>query len=56
MAIFASEQFMRDLYKLRLPEKYGKLEAIYQRFLKRPSAAPQSYPQFVADNAPLRDF
>lgn len=56
VAFFASEQFMRDLYKLRLPEKYVKLEAIYQRFLKRPSAAAQTYPQFVVENAPLRDF
>lgn len=56
VAFFASEQFMRDLYKLAIPSICTKLEAIYRRFLARPSAAPAPYPQFVIDNAPLREF
>lgn len=56
ITFFASEQFMRDLYKLKLPDSCKKLEAIYGRFLQRPSAAPQTYPEFIVPLSPLRDF
>ncbi|KQX23424.1 MULTISPECIES: glutathione S-transferase family protein [unclassified Sphingomonas] len=56
VTFFASEQFMRDLYKLRLPKELTKLEAIFNRFLQRPSAAPEAYPDFMVPIAPLRDF
>lgn len=56
VAFYASEQFMRDLYKLQLPDEFERLEAIFQRFAKRPSAKPAIFPQFVVDNAPLRTF
>ena len=56
VAFFASEQFMRELYKLRLPPELSRLEAIYQRFGERPSAALAPYPQRIAELAPLRTF
>ncbi|MBP7338923.1 glutathione S-transferase N-terminal domain-containing protein [Niveispirillum sp.] len=56
VAFFASEQFMRTLYKLRLPEQCARLEAIYSRFQQRPSATPAAFPEWIVDMAPLRDF
>lgn len=56
VAFFASEQFMRDLYQLELPATCARLEAIYNRFLLRPSAAPAAYPKFIVPLAPLRAF
>jgi len=54
VAFFASEQFMRDLYKLQLPPRLERLEGIYGRFLKRPSAEPAPYPGFMIPLSPLR--
>lgn len=56
VTFFASEQFMRDLYKLRLPASCTKLEAIYNRFLQRPSAEAAPFPEFIVPLSPLRDF
>lgn len=56
VTLFASEQFMRDLYKLRLPASCKKLEAIYNRFLQRPSAEAAPFPEFIVPLSPLRDF
>lgn len=56
IAYFASEQFMRDIYKIRLPRQCTRLEAIYDRFLSRPGAAPEPAPEFVIQNAPVRNF
>lgn len=56
VTLFASEQFMRTIYKLRLPESCTRLEAIYNRFLARQSAAAPSYPAIVLEHGPLRIF
>jgi glutathione S-transferase len=56
IAFFASEQFMRDIYRISLPGRCERLAAIYERFLLRPSAAPEPAPEFVVQNAPVRDF
>ncbi len=56
VTFFASEQFMRDLYKLRLPASCKRLEAIYNRFLQRPSAEAAPFPDFIVPLSPLRNF
>lgn len=56
VAFFASEQFMRNLYRLRLPAPCRRLSAIYDRFRERPSAAPPTYPDWMTELAPLREF
>lgn len=56
VAFFASQQFMQELYKLKLPAGLTRLAGIYQRFSARPSAAPAPYPEPVAELAPLRAF
>lgn len=53
VVFFASEQYMRDFYRLRVPNTYERLEAIYQRFALRPSARPPVYPALLAELAPL---
>lgn len=56
ITLFASEQFMRTIYRLQLPKTCVKLEAMYQRFLTRPSATAPDYPPIVLEHGPLRMF
>lgn len=56
VAFFASEQFMRELYKLQLPARLSRLESVYGRFGERPSATLVPYPEVMVPLAPIRSF
>ena len=54
IVFFATEQYMRSLYRMPLPADLVNLEAVYRRFAKRSSAAPVQYPKRLVELAPVR--
>lgn len=56
IALFASEQFYRAVYRLRIPPDLSRLNAAYEAFAERPSVLPLPVPQEVSDLAPIEDL
>lgn len=52
-ALFASADIVTRLYRQTFPNECVRLQAWYERFSRRPSAAPIDYPEVLKARAPI---